>query len=141
MGRNLFTVRHLGVPIGNVQLTADATVSAGQLTPTPAYAAIRDVVREGSNALLQVGFFGALAQLSNSGAPVPALRAAAALSLDLVDDAGNDVAATFVNLIEPPDDNQVVVLARLSHSYSRTPAMRSGPVRRASGQNSASDNA
>ena len=115
----LYIVKHHGVPIGAVELT-DRELSAGTLETGRGYAAIRPVIQAGSEALLQIGFFGAATHAS----PVDtaSLAAAAALSFELVDPDGRDVPATFVNLIEAPGDERVVVLARFSHAAAGVPA-------------------
>jgi hypothetical protein len=98
------------------------------MSPTDAYGSIRAIIQAGSNALLQIGFFGA-ASRSDSVDPAP-LAAAAALSFELIDRDGNDVPVTFLNLIEAPGDERVVVLARLSHAPAAVAAKR-GPARQA----------
>jgi hypothetical protein len=117
-----YTVLHHGVPIGTVELR-EGELAAGTLTATDAYAAIRPTVQAGSEALLQLGFFCAAAKpLFERPA---ALTEAAALTFELVDRNGRDIPATFVNLIEAPGDERVVVLARLSHASAAVAAERS----------------
>jgi len=117
-----YTVKHHGVPIGAVELS-ERELSAGTLEAAPGYAAIRPVIQAGSETLLQLGFFGASTHpLSTDTA---SLSAAAELSFELVDSEGRDVPATFVNLIEAPGDERVVVLARLSHAAAGIPARAS----------------
>lgn len=53
-----YTVRRLGVPVGTVTLDANELISAGVLNVLPGYASIRETVRDGSVALLNLGFFG-----------------------------------------------------------------------------------
>lgn len=126
-----YTVRHRGVPLGTVELE-DRELSAGSMTPTASYASIQPVVREGSAALLRLGFFGAAMHMpgATDADDVP-LRAAAELQFDLVDADQREVPATFVNLIEPPGDGRVVVLARLSHAHASVGAERKPPIREA----------
>jgi hypothetical protein len=118
----LCTVLHHGVPIGTVEL-GERELVAGTLAPTEAYSAIRSTIQAGSEALLQLGFFGAAMQ-SPLGRPA-GLAQAAALTFELVDRNGHDIPATFVNLIEAPGDARVVVLARLSHAPASVTAERS----------------
>ena len=116
-----YTVLHHGVPIGTVELT-DRELAAGTMAPTEAYQAVRPTIRSGSEALLQLGFFGAASQMP--GADRESLSAAAALAFELTDLDGRDVPVTFLNLIEAPGDERVVVLARLSHAPAAVPAKR-----------------
>lgn len=120
-----YTVQHLGVPIGTVELTA-GELSAGTMLSAPGYATIQQTVREASIALLQLGFYGAAAR--DFGAPEApesaALAAAAKLPFELRNAAGEEAPTTFVNLIEPSGDSRVVVLARFSHSHARVGATR-----------------
>lgn len=115
----LCTVLHHGVPIGTVEL-GDRELAAGTMSPTKGYAGIRPIIQAGSEALLQLGFFGAAAQ--TRPADSTALAAAAALTFELADAEGRDVPATFVNLIEAPEDDRVVVLARRSHASAAVAA-------------------
>jgi hypothetical protein len=120
-----YTVKHQGVPMGTVELS-DRELSAAALDAAPGYDAIRPVIQAGSKTLLQLGFFGAATRpLAIDTAP---LAAAAELSFELVDSSGRDVPATFINLIEAPGDERVVVLARLSHAAAGVPA-RTSPRR------------
>lgn len=118
-----FTVRHQGVPVGVVDLVGQE-LSAGSMEPAPGYAAIQPIVRAGSTALLHLGFFGAATLGSTDNADVDRLHAAAGLRFELVDDDGRDIAATFVNLIEAPGDERVVVLARFGHAPAAVGARR-----------------
>ena len=116
-----YTVVHEGTPMGCVDLSAGELV-AGPLTPMPTFDVLRPTVQAGSAALLALGFFGAaLAEGKNGSAA--ALRAAAALQFDLVDDRGGLAPTTFVNLIEAPDGG-VVVLACFRHAHASIPAVR-----------------
>ena len=139
-----YMVRHHGVPIGQVELAPREVLSAGVLIPNNAYNAIRETVRAGSATLLNVGFFRA-ASLIEDASPlderVPPLRAAAELAIDLVDVNGQEVAATFVNLIQPPNDNRLVVLARIAHAYADIPATRRRVSQRDGGSSEADETA
>lgn len=110
-----FSVLHDGIPVGSVEL-APGELVAGPLTPLPAIEPLRETIRAGSDALLALGFFGAATPAGQNGAG-EALRAAAELRFDLVDDDGTLRPATFVNLLEAPDGG-VVVLARFGHAHA-----------------------
>jgi len=121
-----FSVMHEGVPVGFVELASGELV-AGQLTPLPSLDPLRDTIREGSNALLALGFFGAATPAGQNGAGA-SLRAAAALQFDLVDERGELRPSTFVNILEPPDGG-LVVLARLGHAHATVGAKLPPAVR------------
>jgi hypothetical protein len=89
---------------------------------------VRETIRAGSNALLALGFFGAATPAGQNGAG-EALRAAAALRFDLVDDRGELAPATFVNVIEAPAGG-FVVLARFGHAHAAVPAPLPSRTRR-----------
>jgi hypothetical protein len=124
-----YAVMHEGVPIGHVELSGGELV-AGPLTPLPALEPLRATVQEGSAALLSLGFFGA-ATAAVEGDTEAALRAAAAIQLDLADLRGELVPTTFVNLLEAPDGG-LVLLARFGHAHARVPAEREATPRNAS---------
>ena len=110
-----YTLLHRGVPIGFTEL-APGELAAGPFVALPTLGAIRETVRKGSAALLPLGFFGAAARSGyrRTGA---ALRAAAALEFELLNEDGQLTPATFVNLIEAPDGG-LVVLARFGHAHA-----------------------
>lgn len=110
-----YSVMHEGIPVAGVEL-APGELVAGRLAPLPSLDPLRDTIRGGSNALLALGFFGAATAAGQNGVGT-ALRAAAALQFDLVDERGNLAPASFVNLIEAPDGG-VVVLARFGHAHA-----------------------
>lgn len=110
-----FSVIHNGIPIGGVELAVGELV-AGQLAPLPMIDPLRETLRAGSNALLSLGFFGAATEAGSNGAG-GALRAAAALQFELVDERGEVVPTTFVNVIDAPDGG-LVVLARFGHAHA-----------------------
>ena len=110
-----FSVLHEGIPVGFVEL-APGELVAGHLTPLPALDPLRDTIRDGSDALLALGFFGAATAAGQNGAGA-SLRAAAALQFDLVDARGELSPSTFVNVLESPDGG-LVVLARLGHAHA-----------------------
>ena len=125
-----FSVMHEGVPVGFVELSSGELV-AGRLAPLPALDPLRDTIRDGSTALLALGFFGAATAAGRNGAGA-SLRAAASLRFELFDERGDLVPATFVNLIEPPDGG-LVVLTRFGHSHALVGASLPPVVRSTSG--------
>ena len=110
-----YTLLHRGVPLGFAELTP-GELAAGPFVALPTLGSIRDTVRKGSQALLALGFFGAAIEAGRNGVG-EALRAAAALEFELLNEAGNLIPTTFVNLIEAPDGG-LVVLARFGHAHS-----------------------
>ena len=124
-----FSLVHEGIPVGFVELGSGELV-AGPLTPLPALDPLRDTIRDGSNALLALGFFGAATPAGLNGAGA-SLRAAAALRFDLFDERGDLSPATFVNVIEAPDGG-VVVIARLGHAHATVGAKVPAPPQRLS---------
>ena len=110
-----YTVLHRGVPLGFAEL-APGELAAGTFVPLPTLASIRNTVRKGSQALLALGFFGAATEAGRNGVG-DALRAAAALEFELMNEAGNLIPATFGNLIEAPDGG-LVLLVRFGHAHS-----------------------
>lgn len=135
-----YTVHHRGVPIGTVELTA-GELSAGTMTSAPGYATIRQTIRDASIALPQLGFYGAAARdfdAPETGVSA-ALAAAAKLPFELRNAAGEEVPTTFVNLIEPPGDSRVVVLARFSHSHARVGATQTPLLHEVADENAPGD--
>jgi hypothetical protein len=127
------TVTFHGVPIGTVELE-EYELTSGIMEPLAAYQAVRPTVRRGSAALLSVGFYGTAALTAGEGEPaaIEALSEAAAMRFELLDERGEQLEADFVNLIEPPDEETVVVIARFRGAAAGVPARR--PSRRASGR-------
>ena len=105
--------------MGDVDL-APGELVAGQLVPRPALDPLRETLRAGSEALLALGFFDAVA-VGRESDTASALRAAAKLRFDLFDVRGELVPATFVNLIEAPGGG-TIVLARLGHAHAEVSA-------------------
>lgn len=127
------TVTFHGVPIGTVELK-EYELTSGIMAPLNAYQAVRPTVRRGSAALLSVGFYGTAALVAGEGEPatIEALAEAGALRFELRDERGEQLEADFVNLIEPPDEEAVVAIARFRGAASNIPARR--PSRRARGR-------
>jgi hypothetical protein len=127
------TVTFHGVPIGTVELK-EYELASGIMEPLNAYQAVRPTVRRGSAALLSVGFYGTAALAAGEGerATIEALVEAGALRFELRDERGEQLEADFINLIEPPDEDKVVAIARFRGAPSAVPARR--PSRRARGR-------
>ena len=119
-----YTVLHRGVPIGFAELPP-GELAAGPFVALPSIGEIRDTVRRGSQALLALGFFGAATKAGQNGVG-EALRKAAELEFELMNEAGRLIPATFVNLIEAPEGG-LVLLARFGHAHSGVGAARKPP--------------
>lgn len=110
-----YTLLHDESPIGVVELDA-AGVTAGRMLRFPAYRAIRATTRAATAALLELGLFGGALPATP---PFPrhilrlrrALHRGARLPLTLVDARGQSADAMFVNVLEPPGDRGIVVVA------------------------------
>jgi hypothetical protein len=107
------TVTFHGVPIGTVELE-EYELTSGIMDTLDAYEAVRPTVRRGSAALLSVGFYGTAALVAGEGEPLTAmaLKEAAAMRFELRGERGEQLEADFVNLIEPPGERRVVIIAR-----------------------------
>ena len=111
-----FFISHLGVPIGEVDLTTTET-AIGELVAAPGYDAIRPTIRAASEALWAVGFLGN--STGNDFDPA-AFSRAQALSLELRDDRGAFVPSDFINIVERPaagDPPVVFVRFRLAGAH------------------------
>ncbi|HEY9229277.1 MAG TPA: hypothetical protein VIP11_21700 [Gemmatimonadaceae bacterium] len=125
----LFSVRANTVSLGVVDLPAGLLV-AGQLEPSPQYATVAEVVRQATDAFLHLGLFDAVAPLLP---PIPAdtrrlrraLTRAARLQIALIGVNGEQVSANFVNLLEAPADQRVIVLASFAIAPTSVGASRS----------------
>lgn len=106
--------------MGTVQLEPGELV-AGVLAPLPALGPLLGTIHAGSEALFDLGFLG-FARPDRRGS-IDALRDAAALAFDLVDDRGHLDPATFVNLIQAPEGG-IFVVARFSLAHGTVPARR-----------------
>jgi hypothetical protein len=119
-----------GVPLGEVELPS-RELATGLLEPLPAFESVRSIIREGSRALLALGFFGAARESLENAMSVEtsehaALARAADLQLELRDNLDALVPAMFVNVIEPPDDVTPVVIVRFRDVHAGVPAMKPG---------------
>jgi len=91
-----YSINHLGVPIGTVDLTTTET-AIGELVPSTGYAAVQETVRSASESLWASGFLGS----GGSDKIDPAaLNRAQALPLELRDERGAFVPADFINIVE-----------------------------------------
>ena len=131
-----YTVLHRGVPIGFAELPP-GELAAGPFAALPALAPLRDTVRRGSQALLALGFFGAATKAGQNGVG-EALRKAADLEFELMNEAGRLIPATFVNLIEAPEGG-LVLLARFGHAHSGVGAVRKPHAKADSGEEQGPD--
>ena len=119
-----------GIPLGEVELP-DQELATGMLEALPSFESIRSVIRDASRSLLALGFFGAAAQRSREDSDLRddaegrALAKVAALELELQDQLGAIIPATFVNIIEPPDGRSPMVIARFRDRHARVAAVRS----------------
>ncbi|HEY2374990.1 MAG TPA: hypothetical protein VGH98_03355 [Gemmatimonadaceae bacterium] len=127
-----YTVLHEEAPIGIVELPL-AGLAAGTMQRFPTYRAIRPTVRAATGALLQLGLFGA------AYPPIPprqreiarlrrAIARAARLPLSLVDERGAAAHAAFVNLLEAPADERVVVVAGFEDTLAGVGARVPAPI-------------
>lgn len=110
-----YTVLHAETPIGVVDLELGALVAAAMLR-FPSYEEVAPVTRAATSALLELGLFGGALP------PVPpfpaqllrrrrALTGAARLHLSLADGNGAPARTQFVNLLDAPSDQRVIVVA------------------------------
>jgi hypothetical protein len=116
-----FEIRHHGIPLGVTELVTSQGLAVGEFEPAPGpapgYVEVRQVVREASKALWDMGFFHR--ENAQPRVPTEALARAAALQLELRDPAGAQVHADFVNIVERPEPAATpVVFARFRHSHS-----------------------
>jgi len=120
-----YSISHLGVPIGDVDLSPTET-AVGELVPVAGYSAIEETVRAGSRALWAAGFL----SVNGAGAEVDpvALGRAAALTLELRDDRGALVPADFINIVERPTPGEPpIVFVRFRLAPSQVPSIRNTP--------------
>jgi len=123
-----YTVLHEHTPIGVVDLPP-AGLTAGAMEPHPGYEAIAAITMAATAALLTDGFFGA-ALPPLPPFPAAALRSrraiarAARLNLELRDARGALADTSFVNVLEAPGDNRVVVVAGFPTVRALLGAMR-----------------
>jgi hypothetical protein len=110
-----YMVLHERTPIGVVELP-HAGFAAGVMQRFPTYVPIRPIVRAATAALLQLGLFGgAFPPIGPRRRDLLRLRRAMAraarLSIHLAAANGAIVHAVFVNVLETPADDRVVVVA------------------------------
>jgi hypothetical protein len=110
-----YSISHLGVPIGDVELTP-AETAVGELTCASGYEGIREVVRSASEALAANGFWGQPGR--SVGVDPAAFRRAQNLSLELRDELGAFVPVDFINIVEgPATDAHPVVFVRFRFAH------------------------
>jgi hypothetical protein len=110
-----YTVLHDEAVVGVADLPI-AGIAAAIMEPRPAYEAIRATTRAATVGLLEAGLFGGVLP---AVPPFPgevlrlrrAMARAARLSLTLVAPTGAVADASFVNLLEAPEDGRVIVVA------------------------------
>ena len=110
-----YTVMLGSNPVGGVELPVGG-FTAGAMVPLPAYLQLRAMICEATDALFQLGLFGsAMPALPPFPAHVLRLRRkmsrVARLTFVLVDVTGAVADTSFVNLLDPPGDHRVVVIA------------------------------
>jgi hypothetical protein len=126
-----YTVLHEDAPIGIVDLPARG-LAAGAMQRLPSYAGIQRTVRAATTAILKLGLFAA------AYPPLPwqpreilrfrrAIARAARLRLSLVDEQGFVADVVFVNLLEAPADERVVVVAAFEDASAVVGAMLPAP--------------
>ena len=117
-----YSISHLGVPVGEVDLDPTET-AIGELVPAAGYSAIRDTIRSASRALWATGFFDPAA--AGEKVDPAALGRAAALPLELRDDTGVFVPADFINIVErPAPGDPPVVFVRFRLAPSQVPSIQ-----------------
>lgn len=122
-----FTVLHEEAPIGVVDLPA-TELAAGTMQRLPRYTSIRPAVQAATIALLKLGLFGAaFPPVAPAHREILGLRRALAraarLKLSLVDEQGSSAQVAFVNLLEAPADERVVVVVAFEDAIAAVAAM------------------
>lgn len=93
-------IAYRGTPIGQADFVAAGLVTV-DLMPLDAYPAVRDLIREASEVLWAMGFFG-YRGANVARMPEDVLARAASLELEIRDAHGDLVHADWVNIIERP---------------------------------------
>jgi hypothetical protein len=110
-------IAHRGLPVGHAEFVASGLVIA-DLEPGSGYASVRYVIREASEVLWAMGFFGYRG--ANPGRmPEEVLARAASLDFEVRDANGDQVHADWVNIIERPGPAPTPILVarfRLDHA-------------------------
>lgn len=111
-----YTITHQGVPIGTVELQREAEdVTAGDVRPLPAYAALQPAIRAATRALRNLGFSGPVAEPLSAERGATALEDGAVLgrALELWDERGSAVAVDFIDLTDWPGiEPEIVAFVR-----------------------------
>jgi hypothetical protein len=114
-------VTHKGVPVGRTRLT-NGELAVGELRASSGYDAIHSIVRPASASL----WAAVMAQSAGPASPgrLDAIARAAALELELRDEAGALLHTDFVNVIERPLEMQPpLVVARFRLAPAPKPAV------------------
>jgi len=121
-----YTIAHQGVPIGTVELQREAEhVTAGDVRPLPAYAAIQPAVRAATRALRNLGFSGPATERVSAERGMSALGDGAVLgrTLELRDERGNPVPVDFIDLTDwSGAEPEIVAFVRFREAAAPTAA-------------------
>jgi hypothetical protein len=123
-----YTIWHDDLVLGTVDLPRGEFV-ASRLRPAAGYQSVADMVQRATAAFLHVGLFH---RSTNPDVQLPdaypwsaAIDQVSRLRFTLTDARGEPVATHFVNLLETPADNSVIVLVSRKDSGSERSAMNS----------------
>jgi len=122
-----YTIWHEELVLGTVDLPRGLLV-ASRLRPSAGYRAIADMVQRATVAFLHLGLF--YGNTNSDAQPIDVHRWSEAidqvsrLRFTLTDAQGDTVATHFVNLLEGPAADGVIVLVSRKDSAAETPAMR-----------------
>lgn len=109
-------ITHQGVPLGHTDLETEGLAIA-DFTPGDGYAKVRDVIRAGSKALWELGFF------QRARVAADDIASAARLQFELRDDKGALVHSDWVNIIERPQPGSApMVIARFQQAPAGQPS-------------------
>jgi hypothetical protein len=120
-----YTIEHQGVPVGIVEVTPGAELTAADVQPLPGYAAIQPLVRSATDALRNLGFIGPVAEPASSARGADALAAAGSLGrrLELRDERGAVVAVDAIDLTDwPGSESEVVAFISFGDASATVPA-------------------
>jgi len=127
-----YSVRHDGIVFGTASLP-ERSFAAGRLVAAAGYDSIATVVRQATQAFLQLGLFcdvsGLPTGVSNPSELLQALSDAATLGLTLHGTRGEPVATWWVNLLDPNEDDGVVVLVSFREPTAMATSSISGPLK------------
>jgi hypothetical protein len=95
-----FVISHRGIPLGHADFTPHGLAIA-DFVPYPAYGEVREAIRQASEFLWAMGFFG-VRGANPARIPEDVLGRAASLEFEIRDVPGELVHADWINLIERP---------------------------------------